>query len=253
MSRTRPPPTLSIPPIPASLLALSVRKDPKPSDPTTSNYLWPGLLFLWSEDNNAHPARRPNEASVSEPAGRLRLCIRGDFEWASERREGEVDVGERSGDFRNETERMPSPVCRVPIPSSIDYLNPAAVDEGIGGFDCPFYLTSAQRFPSIIRPVNRNHTGLADVRGATNALVIKTLKDAAIVGHSTSPPCLTSKPRHQDGGARGSRCQPKPRVGVAFHRLRSLPKGGMRPAGVWTCGAQGDTDTPSPSPSIEIG
>jgi hypothetical protein len=134
-----------------------------------------------------YPGRRPNEASVFEPAGRLRLSIRGDFEWASERREGEADVGEKSEDFRSETERIPSPVCRVPIPSSVNYLNPAAVDEGIGGFDCPFYLTGAQRFHSIIRP-DQNHTGLADVRGATNALTIKTLEGAAIVGHSTNPP-----------------------------------------------------------------
>jgi hypothetical protein len=79
--------------------------------------------------------------------------------------EGEVEVEEKLGDFRNETERVSSPVCRVPISSSVGCLNPAAVDGRIGGFECPFYFTQAHntlaRYMDLplqpIRPVNRNY------------------------------------------------------------------------------------------------
>jgi hypothetical protein len=55
----------------------------------------------------------------------------------------EVDIGEGLKVFRGETERMSSPVCRLSFSPFPVYLNPVAVDEGFGGFECPFHQKSA--------------------------------------------------------------------------------------------------------------
>lgn len=57
----------------------------------------------------------------------------------------EVDVGEKLREFRGETDRMTSPVRCSSIRSFPRHLNLLVVDEGFGGFKCPFYSTGTQR------------------------------------------------------------------------------------------------------------
>jgi len=75
----------------------------------------------------------------------------------------EVDVGERLREFRNETERVSLPVCRVSISSFVGYLNHAVVD-GVVSFKSLFYYTSATlSLGSLLYimvpvfPLNQNH------------------------------------------------------------------------------------------------
>ena len=50
----------------------------------------------------------------------------------------EVELEERLRKFRDETERMSSPVCRLPICSFLTYLKFAAVDEGLSVSNADF-------------------------------------------------------------------------------------------------------------------
>ena len=50
----------------------------------------------------------------------------------------EVDIGERSMEFRHETERRSWPVCRLSIHSFPIHLNLGVTDEGFGGFEAHF-------------------------------------------------------------------------------------------------------------------
>ena len=61
----------------------------------------------------------------------------------------EVDVGEKLREFRGETDRMSSQVRRSSIRSFLRHLNLVAVDEGFGGFKCPFYSAGTQRARSV--------------------------------------------------------------------------------------------------------
>jgi ubiquitin carboxyl-terminal hydrolase L5 len=178
-------------------------------EPWASDHLHPiyGLVFcfLWRKDNDVLPKKKPdgsedgeddsaklwfaNQLSDDACASMAILNVLLNVE------EGEVDVGERLREFRNETERMSSPVRRAPISLLVGYLNPVAVDEGAGGFKCPFHSTGTQQSrsvgastPSPPRLLNWDHPRPADIRGATNALAIKTLEDTAKAERSMKPP-----------------------------------------------------------------
>ena len=155
-------------------------------------YPRPGLLFLRSKGSNALPGKTIRRSSGPRTS-RLYASVAISNELPNAERE--AGVGERSKDFRNETEKISSPVSVYPS-FICRLLNPVAVDEGTGGFKRSFYLADGQQSlsvcgstpPAHFRPVNRNCPRLADIRGATNALAIKTLEGAAIFERSMTPP-----------------------------------------------------------------
>ena len=142
----------------------------------------------------------------------------------------EVDLGERLREFRDENERMSSPVCRSLICSFLAYLNFAAVDEGLSGLECPFHSTGTQRSRSVCLmyynphlSATRRYTGShkricdQDPRGRRKS---RTLNEA--------PTCKTQKTRHhQEEETREPRCRSKSRRSLSFHWLFSLLREGM--------------------------
>ena len=132
-------------------------------EPWASDHLHPiyGLVFcfLWRKDNDVLPKKKPdgsedgeddsaklwfaNQLSDDACASMAILNVLLNVE------EGEVDVGERLREFRNETERMSSPVRRVSISLFVGYLNLVAVDEGAGSFKRPFHSTGTQQSCSV--------------------------------------------------------------------------------------------------------
>ena len=120
-------------------------------EPWASDHLHPiyGLIFcfLWRKDNEALQKKESSglEDGEDDPAKLWFANQLSDDACASMAilnvllNVEEVDVGESLMEFRDETERMSSPVCHVSFVSFVGYLNPIAVDEGFGGFKCPFY------------------------------------------------------------------------------------------------------------------
>lgn len=121
-------------------------------EPWASDHLHPiyGLVFcfLWRKDNDVLPKKEglededdsaklwfANQLSDDACASMAILNVLLNVE--------EVDVGEKLKEFKNETERMSSPVSLIPVASFGGYLNPIGVDEGFGGFECSFYQKSA--------------------------------------------------------------------------------------------------------------
>lgn len=98
-----------------------------------------------------------------------------------------VSVGERLGEFRNEAERMPPPVCRPSISSLIGYLNLATQMKGLAVPNPHFFgsthalarYTVVPRLSIPICVLNRDYRRPACVHGATDALTIRTLDDTA--------------------------------------------------------------------------
>jgi ubiquitin carboxyl-terminal hydrolase L5 len=124
-------------------------------EPWASDHLHPiyGLVFcfLWKKDSDGLPKKEScgledgeddsaklwfaNQLSDDACASMAILNVLLNVE--------EVDIGERLRVFRNETERMSSPVRRALIPSLTAYLDLSTVDEGSGCLKCPFHQTSA--------------------------------------------------------------------------------------------------------------
>jgi len=128
-----------------------------------SDHLHPiyGLVFcfLWRRDNDVLPKKKPNGLEDGEDdSAKLWFANQlSDDACASMAilnvllNVEEVDVGERLREFRNETERMSSPVCCASLPSFVGYLNRPAVDEGVGSFECTFHSAGTQRTRSVRR------------------------------------------------------------------------------------------------------
>ena len=130
-------------------------------EPWASDHLHPihGLIFcfLWKKDNDAPPKKTPDGLEDGEDdsaklwfANQLSddACASMAILNALLNVEG-VDIGEKLRQFRNETERMSSPVCRASIPSLGGYLNLGIVDEGVGGFKCSFHSAFTQHTRSV--------------------------------------------------------------------------------------------------------
>ncbi|KAF9649505.1 cysteine proteinase [Thelephora ganbajun] len=140
-------------------------------EPWASDHLHPiyGLVFcfLWKKDNDALPKKESNGVVDGEDdSAKLWFANQlSDDACASMAilnvllNVEEVDIGERLREFRNETEMMSSPMKGLAV-SNIHVIR--------------------QTHNALARP--------ADIRGATNALAIKTLDDAAKVERSMKPP-----------------------------------------------------------------
>lgn len=125
-------------------------------EPWASEHLHPiyglAFCFLWRRDNDVSLKKTPNGLEDGEDdSAKLWFANQlSDDACASMAilnvllNVEEVDVGERLREFRNETERMASPVWRPLICSFLDYLNLAAVDEGLSGFECSLHSTGTQ-------------------------------------------------------------------------------------------------------------
>ena len=128
-------------------------------EPWASENLHPiyGLVFcfLWRRDNDA--PKKPNglEEGEDDSAKLWYANQLSDDACASMAilnvllNVEEVNVGEKLREFRDETEGMSSPVRCSSICSFLRRLNLVVVDEGFGGFECPFYSTGAQRTRSV--------------------------------------------------------------------------------------------------------
>lgn len=130
-------------------------------EPWASEHLHPihGLVFcfLWRKDNDAPQKKQPdgledgeddsaklwfaNQLSDDACASMAILNVLLNVEG--------VDVGERLREFRNETEKMSSPVRRMPISPFAGYLDLGTVDEGVSGFKCPFHSADTQHSRSV--------------------------------------------------------------------------------------------------------
>jgi len=140
-------------------------------EPWASDHLHPiyGLVFcfLWRKDNDALPKKESggpedredalaklwfaNQLSDDACASMAILNVLLNVE--------EVEIGERLTVFRNETERMSSPMKGLAVSNA-----------------------------HFIRQAHNNLARPADIRGATNVLAIKTLEDAAKAERSMNPP-----------------------------------------------------------------
>ena len=123
-------------------------------EPWASDHLHPiyGLVFcfLWKKDNDVLPKKESNGLEDEDDSAKLWFANQlSDDACASMAilnvllNVEEVDVGEKLKEFNDETERMSSPVCLVPVSSFGGYLNPVDVDEGFGGFKRTFHSTGA--------------------------------------------------------------------------------------------------------------
>ena len=123
-------------------------------EPWALDHLHPiyGLVFcfLWRKDNDVLPKKESGGLEDEDDPAKLWFANQlSDDACASMAilnvlmNVEEVDIGERLREFRNETERMSSPVRRPFTSLSVPYLNPLVVDERPSGLKCPFYQRGA--------------------------------------------------------------------------------------------------------------